>query len=55
MIDDPVAAAEQRVVEANRVLQAARDECDQALDAFAIEVSRAHARMEQLNKELGDA
>ncbi|MET8430141.1 hypothetical protein [Nocardia sp. NPDC004860] len=62
MSADPVETAEQRVADAKRGLDeakineiAAQDEFDQALDALAEVVSRAHARMEQLNKELGDA
>lgn len=62
MTVDPVEAAEQRVADAKRGLDeakinelAAQDEFDRAFDALAEVVSRAHARMEQPNEELGDA
>ncbi|MFE2994101.1 hypothetical protein ACFXG4_03670 [Nocardia sp. NPDC059246] len=48
MIEDPIAEAVGRIVDAQH-------EVKRALDALAAEATRAHGRIEQLNEELGDA
>lgn len=54
MSGERIAAAEQRVADAKRLIDAARlsviaaqDEFDQALDQLAIEITHAHTTMEQ--------